>query len=631
MTIILDKVSKRLQDNLIVNNADIEVRDGELFVLLGSSGSGKSTILRIIAGLLQPDSGRVLLHNKDVTSLPTQKRDIGFVFQNYAIFQHMTVSQNVEFGLKIRKVPSAQRRAKSEELLELVGLAGLGARSPAQLSGGQRQRVALARALAYEPTVLLLDEPFGALDVKIRGQLRRSLKEIQRQLKVTTILVTHDQEEAFELGDRIGILNRGRVVEIGTAEELYNCPQTEFVATFVGGGNVIVGRSDKGAISVGNTRLPFPPGTPAFDEGGPVRLMFRPEHVVLQRTPFLEDSTVRTLGCGHIIERNFAGSTARLRIALKELKDVRVVAPLLNYETSSVTIHASLPSNNTNFVTINPVEAATGQNDVWVGLNDYRVLASQNMNFMFYEGSHSAESSALKVAGQVVKAAHGHLTVLNILNGKGKSNSSSAQQLDISEEHFDLIKRNGAVSKELLDCIQTQLPDLIMLGLPDESETIASRSMVYLTAKILHYAQVPVLLLPKQTTGLGRILICTAGGEPGKSDILFGSRLARHIKSHVTVLQVIPYNSPAEIAQRAERHLARAKALLDTYNLTNVCKIARGSAMEQIVAEAENSQHDLIVIGAPWGRRMGASLGKKLTQSLLERSKRAVLIVPEQK
>jgi sulfate transport system ATP-binding protein len=208
MSIILTKLSKRFGNMLVVNRFSLQVNDGELFVLLGASGSGKSTVLRMIAGLIQPDQGTVELNGKDVTKLPPQKRDTGFVFQNYSLFRHMSIADNIEFGLQIRNTGAAERKRRREELLELVGLSGLGNRFASQLSGGQQQRVALARALAYQPTVLLLDEPFGALDVKIRSQLRKTLKEIQQQLKVTTILVTHDQEEAFELADRIGVVER---------------------------------------------------------------------------------------------------------------------------------------------------------------------------------------------------------------------------------------------------------------------------------------------------------------------------------------------------------------------------------------------------------------------------------------
>src|SRR3954452_18797146 len=221
MSIVLEYLTKRYGRYPVVNNVSLEIADGEFFVLLGASGSGKSTILRMIAGLNTIDQGRVLLNGRDVTRLQPQQRDTGFVFQHYALFRHMTVADNIEFALRIRKTSASERRRRRDELLELVGLAGLGGRMPHQLSGGQQQRVALARALAHRPAVLLLDEPFGALDAKIRIDLRRTLKEVQRELGMTTIFVTHDQEEAFELADRIGVMNLGRLLEVGRPEELY--------------------------------------------------------------------------------------------------------------------------------------------------------------------------------------------------------------------------------------------------------------------------------------------------------------------------------------------------------------------------------------------------------------------------
>src|SRR6185436_12079276 len=268
MSIALENISRRFGNQWVVDNVSLEVADKELFVLLGSSGSGKSTILRMIAGLSEPTSGRILLHGRDVTNLSPQQRNTGFVFQNYSIFRHMTVAENVEFGLRIRKAPKEDRARRREQLLELVGLSGLGARYAHQLSGGQQQRVALARALVYEPNVLLLDEPFGALDVKIRSQLRRSFREIQARLGLTAILVTHDQEEAFELADRVAAMDRGRLHGLDTPEALYERPASLFVATFVGGGAVLAGRASGGTARFGEALLPIPPDNP-HDEDAP--------------------------------------------------------------------------------------------------------------------------------------------------------------------------------------------------------------------------------------------------------------------------------------------------------------------------------------------------------------------------
>jgi sulfate/thiosulfate transport system ATP-binding protein len=234
MAIEAQSVTKRFGDFLAVDDVSISVPAGSLTALLGPSGSGKSTLLRVISGLEQPDAGRVVIEGSDVTGLPPQRRGIGFVFQHYAAFKHMTVHKNVAFGLEIRRRPRAEVKARVEELLDLVQLSGLAKRYPAQLSGGQRQRMALARALAVEPTVLLLDEPFGALDARVRKELRAWLRRLHDEVHVTTVFVTHDQEEAMEIADQIVLMNQGRVEQTGTARDLYERPANEFVMSFIG-------------------------------------------------------------------------------------------------------------------------------------------------------------------------------------------------------------------------------------------------------------------------------------------------------------------------------------------------------------------------------------------------------------
>jgi sulfate/thiosulfate transport system ATP-binding protein len=228
------KVTKRFGEFVALDAVSIEVESGSLTALLGPSGSGKSTLLRVVAGLEQPDAGDVWISGKEATALAPQKRGVGFVFQHYAPFKHMTVWENVAFGLKIRRRPKPEVRARVEQLLELVQLTGLGKRYPAQLSGGQRQRMALARALAPEPEVLLLDEPFGALDARVRAELREWLRRLHDEVHVTTIFVTHDQEEALELADRIVVMDRGRVEQVAPPRELYDEPVNAFVMGFVG-------------------------------------------------------------------------------------------------------------------------------------------------------------------------------------------------------------------------------------------------------------------------------------------------------------------------------------------------------------------------------------------------------------
>ena len=226
--------NKHYGDFAALDDVSIDIPKGSLTALLGPSGSGKSTLLRSIAGLEQLDSGRVVLAGEDVTWVSPQRREIGFVFQHYAAFKHLTVRDNVAFGLQIRKRPKAEIAKKVDELLEIVGLAGFQSRYPAQLSGGQRQRMALARALAVDPQVLLLDEPFGALDAKVRADLRTWLRRLHDEVHVTTVLVTHDQEEALDVADRIAVLNKGRIEQVGSPEDLYDRPANNFVMSFLG-------------------------------------------------------------------------------------------------------------------------------------------------------------------------------------------------------------------------------------------------------------------------------------------------------------------------------------------------------------------------------------------------------------
>ncbi len=232
--ITVTNVTKRFGDFVALDDVSLEVPDGSLTALLGPSGSGKSTLLRIIGGLEYADAGAVQIHGEDVTGVAPQRRGIGFVFQHYAAFKHMTVRDNVGFGLKIRKTPKDRLDARVDELLKIVGLAGFAKRYPSQLSGGQRQRMALARALAVEPRVLLLDEPFGALDAKVRAELREWLRRLHEEVHVTTLLVTHDQEEAMAIADNIAVMDNARIEQVGGPRELYDRPANRFVMGFLG-------------------------------------------------------------------------------------------------------------------------------------------------------------------------------------------------------------------------------------------------------------------------------------------------------------------------------------------------------------------------------------------------------------
>jgi sulfate transport system ATP-binding protein len=315
MSITLDQVTKRYQGSPVVNDVSLEVGEGEFFVLLGPSGSGKSTLLRAIAGLTGVDHGRISLHGNDVTHVSARQRGVGFVFQNYALFRHMTVGENIEFALRVRRMRAADRQQRRKELLRLVALEGMDDRLPSQLSGGQQQRVAVARALAHKPAVLLLDEPFGALDAKIREELRRTIRQVQRELKITTVLVTHDQEEAFALADRIGVMNLGRLLESGQPDELYDRPATRFVATFLGAANLLLAKQTEQGIRFGAT----PVNARRIEklEGGrehEVVAVLRPEEIEL--APTRDNLRTNYIATGVVEELVFTGALERIRVRM---------------------------------------------------------------------------------------------------------------------------------------------------------------------------------------------------------------------------------------------------------------------------------------------------------------------------
>ncbi|MBN1963856.1 MAG: ABC transporter ATP-binding protein [Anaerolineae bacterium] len=349
MSIVLEHVTKLYGEEPVVRDLSLAVEPGELFVLLGASGSGKSTLLRMIAGLTPTDGGTIRLDGRDVTHLPPQQRGVGFVFQNYSLFQHLTAAQNIAFGLDVQRMPRAQKQQRVAELLELIGLAEYGDRKPAQLSGGQQQRIAVARALAQNPHVLLLDEPFGALDVKIRGQLRHNLRAIQQRLKVTTILVTHDQDEAFELADRIGVIDDGRLLEVGKPAQLYRKPEQRFTATFLGNVNLLRGTCNGAYLHFDDMKLPIKDGQEHFS-GQPVDVMTRPESIFLTSTR--EGQHGHVLGKGTVIAMDFAGPMERIVIRLEHGTELQVLTNM--NRTHELGLHLGT--------------------EVWAGMRDYHLL-----------------------------------------------------------------------------------------------------------------------------------------------------------------------------------------------------------------------------------------------------------------
>lgn len=309
-------ISKRFGATSVLENISFNVAEGEALVLLGASGSGKTTILRIIAGLEQPYTGKIMLHGKDVTELPARERGVGVIFQSYALFPKMTVEKNIGYGLRIRRRRRKEIKTTVNELLQLVQLEEHRKKYPSQLSGGQQQRVAIARTLAYKPEVLLFDEPFGALDAQTRTHLRREIRALLKKVNVPAIFITHDQEEALELGDRIAVINVGHIEQIGTPREVYNNPATEYVATFLGAANILEGIVSGGHVVVGNAQMPARLLDDRFREGQAVKLIFRPEDVLVSKTQEFPAGHACLSG-GVVEEISFVGAYERLRIRLE--------------------------------------------------------------------------------------------------------------------------------------------------------------------------------------------------------------------------------------------------------------------------------------------------------------------------
>jgi spermidine/putrescine ABC transporter ATP-binding subunit len=317
-------VSKRYQETVALKGLDLDVRPGEVLSILGPSGSGKTTALMLLAGIIQPTSGRIEVGDKDITKLPPYRRDIGVVFQSYALFPHLSVFENVAFPLRRRGVARQRIERDVGEALELVRLGGLGERQIKQLSGGQQQRVALARALVFRPSLLLMDEPLGALDKQLREHMQIEIKHITQAVGITTIYVTHDQEEALTLSDRIAVLRGGELEQLGTPEDLYNAPATRFVAEFVGNTNIVEGRLDAGVDgdllvrTAGGLEIRLPRAVAA--RSGPVALSIRPERIHLG--PVGEGpqagAAYGVRAKGNVVDRIFAGGVLKYRVAVND-------------------------------------------------------------------------------------------------------------------------------------------------------------------------------------------------------------------------------------------------------------------------------------------------------------------------
>jgi sulfate/thiosulfate transport system ATP-binding protein len=617
MSILLENLSKRYDGHPVVYNVSLEIAEGEFFVLLGPSGSGKSTILNMIAGLTEVDQGRVLLHGRDVTGLTPQTRQVGFVFQNYALFQHMSVADNIEFGLSVRKVVPAERQRRRDELLDLVGLAGLGRRMPHQLSGGQQQRVALARALAHRPEVLLLDEPLGALDAKIRTELRRTLKVIQRELGLTTILVTHDQEEAFELADRLGVMSFGRLLEVGPPQELYHRPQTEFVATFLGTANLLVGeRCEPKGVQVGSVCFPLETDVEQISNSHRVQVLFRPEDIELGLSA--QALTSPQLGLGEVEQTTFVGSFERLRLRLPPIPGVRPIAPPVAFGGGSMIVEATRSQDQVSRLPLQP------GNNVWVGVRRVHALAHPGLNVLIVSDGSAKAQAALMLGGQMAQLAHARLTML----GYGASPDTLQRHLQAAKEklgsglaYLELRTTPAPLAQAVLAEVERQPYDLVVLGFQRQEN-------VELAEQILQMGEHHLLLVSQPQPTPAHALICVASGEPGKADVLFAGRLVRHVGAEATLLSVLSAEeNETSTRSRTERFLAGGVRSLQLLGVPARAAIRSGPVRDEITREVTAGNYDLLVLGAPLAARDGKISLAGVVSQVLNVINRPVLIV----
>jgi len=614
MSIVVERLSKTYDEHVVVNQVSFEVADGECFILLGPSGSGKSTVLRMVAGLIRADAGRVLLHGKDVTALPPQRRGVGMVFQQYALFGHMTVADNVEFSLRVRKLGRHERERRRDELLELVGLVGFQNRFPHELSGGQQQRVALARALAHRPEVLLLDEPFGALDARIRSELRRTLRRIQREVKVTTIFVTHDQDEAFELADRMAVLNFGRLLEVGPPRELYLRPQTEFVATFLGKANLFVGERHADEVRLGAARFPLPEHEPAKDGSRRVQVLFRPEDVAVKLTREALDWPA--FGEGIVEETEFSGSIERLRIRIPAIPGVRSIAPTVPFGTDYMLIDSTRSQHLARRYPLALGERA------WVGIRRIHALAHGGLSFAIVDRGSLADRGTLVYAGELARACQARVTLVAVVANGATADAQLQAARDSLGGGLAALETSAVDAEDgasLLREFELRPQDVVVLP---RAALEAGPSL----DDLLRCGEHHVLLVPERVEPPRRVLICATAGEPGKHDVLVAGRILRHLGVAATVLTALQEDTAMGRDGTARFH----EAALRTLSLCGVkaaTALREGPVREVILGEIPRGPYDLLILGSPIRSTGSSSSRHGLVTHLLEEVSVPVLIV----
>jgi ABC-type Fe3+/spermidine/putrescine transport system ATPase subunit len=557
MSITLDQVTKRYQGMPVVNDVSLDVRDGEFFVLLGPSGSGKSTLLRAIAGLTSVDHGRISLHGRDVTNVSARERGVGLVFQNYALFKHMTVAENIEFALRVRHVRASERRKRRRELLRLVALEGLGARLPTQLSGGQQQRIAVARALAHKPEVLLLDEPFGALDAKIREELRRTIRQVQRELKISTVLVTHDQQEAFALADRIGVMNLGRLLETAPPDELYARPATRFVATFLGAANLLLARQTPEGIRFGAAPVDIP-GAERADtrREHEVVAVLRPEEAELAPTP--EALASPFIGRGAVDEIVFTGALQRIRIRLSDGAGAQLLGPESN--SGAGMLEASRTQREQRAFPLAPGHS------VAIGMRRIHVLPTPLSSYTAF-GASAEEAEQLSRHSFLVDLAARMKTRVNVRVEPGLRMANNADCSSGADR--------GGVA------VLATAPDII--------------SQIEF---LFHQGVTEALILPPPPTKPQRVLIHWLDRAARSDTMAVAASLLRHVAAEAVYVGIMPPGTPDSHRSLGMRALLDARSEAQAmHSLDMRTELRFGDIATELAAQLGESREQMLILG----------------------------------
>ncbi|MEQ1579028.1 MAG: ABC transporter ATP-binding protein [Steroidobacteraceae bacterium] len=572
MSITLDQVTKRYQGSPVVNDVSLNVGDGEFYVLLGPSGSGKSTLLRSIAGLTGVDHGRISLHGRDVTHVSARDRGVGLVFQNYALFRHMSVADNIEFALRVRRMKAADRRERRKELLRLVALEGMDDRLPTQLSGGQQQRVAVARALAHKPEVLLLDEPFGALDAKIREELRRTIRQVQRELGITTVLVTHDQEEAFALADRIGVMNLGRLLESDKPDELYARPATRFVATFLGAANLLLARQTSEGIRFGTTPVNAR-AVERVDSGREheVVAVLRPEEVEL--APTREELQAGYLAQGLVEEIVFTGAIERMRVRLQNgAEEAQLAGPAGESGAALIEVTRTQPEQRA-------FPLAPGQ-PVFIGVRRIHVLPTPLSSF-----------SAFATEEEDAKKLSQHPLLAGLASGMKTRVSVRV------DDTLDVVRAPGAK------------PDLAGVAVIASGPESARQVQV-----LLQRGAGEVLVLPEAVVAPKRILIHWVDETPRRATLAVSASLLRHVPAEAVYVGILPEGTSDAARPQGVRTLLDARSEAQAvHGLEMRTELRVGDAVEELAGQLAESPDQLLILGISNVEVLTERFGRLLT------------------